>query len=112
MALVGLGLVFVAARRTLGWALPMLSGVFLLYAYFGPLLDAFDPHTGHGFRLEPLGEHAHERSVLGHDQPVDARLGTEEAVGVLPLDLENGALDVRAVDFALDDGSALAGLGA
>lgn len=32
---VGLLLVMEAARRTLGWALPLLAGFFLLYAYFG-----------------------------------------------------------------------------
>ena len=45
---VGLVLVIEAARRSLGLALPILSGLFLLYAYIGPSLpDWLFPHRGY-----------------------------------------------------------------
>ena len=45
---VGLLLVMEAARRTLGLALPILAGLFLLYAFFGPSLpDWLFPHRGY-----------------------------------------------------------------
>lgn len=46
----GLLLVLESTRRGLGWALPILSIVFLLYARFGPVLpDWFLPHRGYDF---------------------------------------------------------------
>lgn len=45
---VGLLLVIEAARRSLGLALPILSGLFLIYAYIGPSMpDWLFPHRGY-----------------------------------------------------------------
>ena len=45
---VGLVLVIEAARRSLGLALPILSGLFLVYAFIGPILpDWLFPHRGY-----------------------------------------------------------------
>ena len=42
-------LVFEAARRVMGWALPMICGIFLLYALFGQYLPGALAHRGFGF---------------------------------------------------------------
>ncbi len=42
-------LVFEAARRMMGWALPFICGLFLLYALFGQYLPGFLAHRGFGF---------------------------------------------------------------
>ena len=48
VGVVGLLLVIEAARRSLGLALPILSGLFLVYAYIGPSLpDWLFPHRGY-----------------------------------------------------------------
>ena len=48
VGVVGLTLVIEAARRSLGLALPLLSGIFLVYAYIGPVLpDWLFPHRGY-----------------------------------------------------------------
>ncbi len=48
VGVLGLLLVIEAARRSLGLALPLLSGLFLLYAYIGPSMpDWFFPHRGY-----------------------------------------------------------------
>ncbi len=48
VGVVGLVLVIEAARRSLGLALPILSGLFLVYAYIGPSLpDWLFPHRGY-----------------------------------------------------------------
>jgi TRAP transporter 4TM/12TM fusion protein len=39
LGIVTLGLILEAARRTVGWILPVTALVFLLYGYYGPLLD-------------------------------------------------------------------------
>jgi len=66
VAIVGLGLVMEAARRTLGWALPMLSGVFLLYAYFGAYApDWFFPHRGYGVDRIVSQTFLHTQGVFG-----------------------------------------------
>ncbi len=45
---IGLVLVIEAARRSLGWALPILCGLFLVYAYVGPSMpDWLFPHRGY-----------------------------------------------------------------
>ena len=45
---IGLLLVIEAARRSLGLALPILAGVFLVYAYVGPVMpDWLFPHRGY-----------------------------------------------------------------
>ncbi len=46
---IGLVLVLEATRRSIGWVLPILSVLFLIYAFAGPYLpDAFFPHRGYG----------------------------------------------------------------
>ncbi|MDP7693177.1 MAG: hypothetical protein QGG89_15185, partial [Vicinamibacterales bacterium] len=48
VGVIGLLLVIEAARRSLGLALPILSGLFLVYAYIGPSMpDWFFPHRGY-----------------------------------------------------------------
>ncbi len=48
VGLVGLLLVLEAARRSLGWALPVLSSLFLAYCFLGPYLpDWLLPHRGY-----------------------------------------------------------------
>ena len=41
IGLLGLVLILEAARRSLGWALPILASVFLAYGYLGPYLPAW-----------------------------------------------------------------------
>ena len=49
IGVLGLILVLEASRRTLGWALPILAGVFLAYGYLGPYLPGWlFPHRGYG----------------------------------------------------------------
>jgi TRAP transporter 4TM/12TM fusion protein len=48
IGVVGLLIVIEAARRSLGWALPIMSGLFLVYAYIGPSMpDWLFPHRGY-----------------------------------------------------------------
>ena len=48
MGVVGLVVVIEAARRALGWALPILCTLFLVYAYVGPSIpDWLFPHRGY-----------------------------------------------------------------
>jgi TRAP transporter 4TM/12TM fusion protein len=42
-------LVFEAARRVMGWGLPLICGVFLLYGMFGQYLPGDLAHRGYGF---------------------------------------------------------------
>ncbi|MDP1568719.1 MAG: TRAP transporter fused permease subunit [Vicinamibacterales bacterium] len=66
VAIVGLGLVMEAARRTLGWALPLLSSVFLLYAYFGAYApDWFFPHRGYNVDRIVAQTFLHTQGVFG-----------------------------------------------
>ena len=44
-----LALVFEAARRAMGWGLPLICGAFLLYASFGEYLPGMLAHRGYGF---------------------------------------------------------------
>jgi len=66
IAILGLALVFEAARRSVGWALPILAGAFLLYGLGGSMLpDWLLPHRGY-----PLGRLAaqtflHSQGVFG-----------------------------------------------
>jgi len=63
---VGLFLVMEAARRTLGWALPLLSGFFLLYAYFGAWSpDWFFPHRGYPLDRIVAQSFLHSQGVFG-----------------------------------------------
>ncbi|MEO2198542.1 MAG: TRAP transporter fused permease subunit, partial [bacterium] len=48
VGVVGLLIVIEAARRSLGWALPIMSGLFLVYAFIGPSMpDWLFPHRGY-----------------------------------------------------------------
>lgn len=57
IGIIGLVLVLEAARRSLGWALPILASVFLAYGYLGPYLPAWlFPHRGYSLeRLVAVG---------------------------------------------------------
>lgn len=62
----GLLLVMEAARRLLGWALPMLSGAFLLYAYFGAWFpDWLFPHRGYSIERIVSQAFLHSQGVFG-----------------------------------------------
>ncbi len=66
VAIVGLGLVMEAARRTLGWALPLLSSVFLLYAYYGAYAPGwFFPHRGYSVDRIVAQTFLHTQGVFG-----------------------------------------------
>lgn len=63
---VGLVLVLEAARRSLGWALPILSLVFLLYGRFGSSLpDALMPHRGYDWERLVSQTFLHSQGVFG-----------------------------------------------
>ncbi|EGL83217.1 TRAP transporter, 4TM/12TM fusion protein [Caldalkalibacillus thermarum TA2.A1] len=49
VALVGVLLVFELTRRTSGWMLPLLAGVFVLYVMLGPWLPGILNHSGYRF---------------------------------------------------------------
>ena len=64
--IVGLLIVLEAARRTIGWTLPVLAIVFLLYARFGPLLpDWLMPHRGYGIGRIVSQTFLHSQGVFG-----------------------------------------------
>jgi TRAP transporter 4TM/12TM fusion protein len=66
LAVAGLVLVMEAARRTLGWALPALSTVFLLYAYFGAWAPSwFFPHRGYSVDRIVSQTFLHTQGVFG-----------------------------------------------
>ncbi|WP_246939092.1 TRAP transporter permease [Bacillus pinisoli] len=46
-ALVGVLLVLELTRRTSGWTLPILAGIFILYAFVGPYLPSILNHSGY-----------------------------------------------------------------
>ncbi len=45
-------LILEASRRTTGWALPMIAGLFIVYAYFGPYIP--EPFDHRGYRIDRL----------------------------------------------------------
>jgi TRAP transporter 4TM/12TM fusion protein len=47
IALVGILLVLELTRRTSGWTLPILAGIFILYAFIGPYLPSILNHSGY-----------------------------------------------------------------
>ena len=66
VAVVGLVLVIEAARRSLGLALPILSGMFLVYAYVGPSLPAWlFPHRGYSIERIVAQTVLHAQGVFG-----------------------------------------------
>jgi len=66
VGVIGLVVVLEAARRTIGWTLPILAGVFLLYARFGSLLpDWLMPHRGYGVDRIVSQTFLHSQGVFG-----------------------------------------------
>ena len=62
----GLLLVLEAARRTVGWALPILSAVFLAYAAWGSALPSWlMPHRGYGLERIVGQTFLHSQGVFG-----------------------------------------------
>jgi TRAP transporter 4TM/12TM fusion protein len=62
----GLLLVMEAARRTLGWALPLLSSFFLAYAFLGAWApDWFFPHRGYPIDRIVAQSFLHSQGVFG-----------------------------------------------
>ncbi|PRO67226.1 TRAP transporter permease [Alkalicoccus urumqiensis] len=49
MATAGMIVVLEITRRTSGWTLPILAGIFVLYAFAGPYLPGLLYHNGYGF---------------------------------------------------------------
>ncbi len=63
---VGLVLVLEATRRAIGWALPLLAGAFLVYAYFGSgFPDWLFPHRGYGVDRIVAQTFLHSQGVFG-----------------------------------------------
>ncbi len=66
VGVVGLLVVLEAARRTIGWTLPILALVFLVYARVGPLLpDWLMPHRGYGLDRVVSQTFLHSQGVFG-----------------------------------------------
>ncbi len=66
VGLIGLLLVLEAARRSLGWALPVLSCVFLAYCFAGPYLpDWLLPHRGYSLGRVVSQVFLHSQGVFG-----------------------------------------------
>ena len=66
IGLLGLLVVIEAARRSLGWALPILSTVFLLYALFGSALPSWlFPHRGYSVSRIVAQTFLHSQGVFG-----------------------------------------------
>ncbi|MCB1043103.1 MAG: TRAP transporter fused permease subunit [Acidobacteria bacterium] len=64
--IVGLFLVLEGARRSVGWALPLLSLIFLMYAFIGPELPSwFFPHRGYGLGRVTSQTFLHSQGVFG-----------------------------------------------
>ena len=55
MAVIAIVLVLEAARRVVGWELPAISGLFLIYAYFGQSMPGVLAHRG--FSLSRIASH-------------------------------------------------------
>ena len=66
IGLAGLLIVLIAAWRAIGFTLPLLSGIFLLYAAFGPLMpDWFFPHRGYDWQRIVSQTFLHSQGVFG-----------------------------------------------
>ncbi len=66
VGLLGLFLVLEAARRAIGWTLPILSSIFLLYAAFGSAMPAWlFPHRGYGWQRIVSQTFLHSQGVFG-----------------------------------------------
>ncbi len=66
VGVIGVLLVVEAARRTVGVALPILAGIFLLYAYYGPMLPGWlFPHRGYSVDRIVAQTFLHSQGVFG-----------------------------------------------
>jgi len=66
VGVVGLVLVLEATRRAIGWALPLLAGIFLLYAAFGSVLPGWlFPHRGYTLERIVSQTFLHSQGVFG-----------------------------------------------
>jgi len=66
IGVVGLLVVVEAARRSLGWALPILSSIFLLYAAFGSSLPSWlFPHRGYSLSRIVSQTFLHSQGIFG-----------------------------------------------
>jgi len=66
MGFLGLFLVLEAARRAIGWTLPILAGTFILYAVVGPSLPAWLlPHRGYPLERIVSQTFLHSQGVFG-----------------------------------------------
>ncbi len=66
VGLIGVLLVLEAARRSLGWALPVLSSLFLAYCFLGPYLpDLLLPHRGYTLGRVVSQVFLHSQGVFG-----------------------------------------------
>jgi len=66
VGIVGLAVVIEATRRSIGWALPILAAVFLLYAKFGSVFpDWLFPHRGYGVERIVAQTFLHSQGVFG-----------------------------------------------
>jgi len=66
VGVIGVLLVIEAARRTVGVALPILAGIFLLYAYCGPMLPGWlFPHRGYSVDRIVAQTFLHSQGVFG-----------------------------------------------
>ncbi len=66
VGIVGLVVVLEAARRTVGWTLPILALIFLVYARIGPALpDWLMPHRGYGIDRIVSQTFLHSQGVFG-----------------------------------------------
>ena len=66
IGLLGLLVVIEAARRSLGWALPILALVFLLYASFGSVLPSWlFPHRGYSVSRIVAQTFLHSQGIFG-----------------------------------------------
>jgi TRAP transporter 4TM/12TM fusion protein len=64
--IIGLVLVLEAARRTLGWALPLLAGTFIAYAWLGASLPKWlMPHRGYSIERIVSQAFLHSQGVFG-----------------------------------------------
>lgn len=66
VGVIGLLVVLEAARRTVGWTLPILAVLFLIYARFGPFLPNWlMPHRGYGLDRIVSQTFLHSQGVFG-----------------------------------------------
>lgn len=66
VAVLGLILVLEAARRSVGWALPILAALFLLYAFVGPYLPSWlFAHRGYSLDRVTSQAFLHSQGVFG-----------------------------------------------